>query len=65
MTGLSKRSGGACIAVLPVGLLAGGGDWVQFGAGSGLNGDNAGETAITASNPTVSVTANPGGLEAF
>lgn len=51
---LSKRSIGACMAVLAVGLLAGGCDWVQFGAYSGLNGDNAADTAITPSNvPTL------------
>jgi hypothetical protein len=46
----SKRTIGACLAVLAVGLLAGGCDWVQFGAYSGLNGDNAADTAITPSN---------------
>ena len=43
----SKRTIGACTAVLAVGLLAGGCDWVQFGANTGLNGDNAADTAIT------------------
>jgi hypothetical protein len=38
------------MAVLAVGLLAGGCDWVQFGANSGLSGDNAADTAITPSN---------------
>ena len=46
----SKRSVGACMAVLAVGLLACGCDWVRFWQHSGLNGDNAGETAITPSN---------------
>jgi hypothetical protein len=37
------------MAVLAVGLLAGGCDWVQFAGSTQLNGDNA-ETAITPSN---------------
>lgn len=42
------------MAVLAVGLLAAGCDWVQFGAYAGLNGDNAADTAITPSNlPTL------------
>ncbi len=46
----SKRSVGACMAVLAVGLLASGCDWVQLAGNTQLNGDNAGETAITPSN---------------
>jgi hypothetical protein len=46
----SKRSIGACTAVLAVGLLAGGCDWVQLAGNTQLNGDNAADTAITPSN---------------
>jgi hypothetical protein len=46
----SKRSVGACMAVLAVGLLASGCDWVQLAGNTQLNGDNTGETAITPSN---------------
>ena len=45
-----RRSIGAGLAVLAVGLLASGCDWYGFGFESSLNSDNAGDTAITPTN---------------
>ncbi len=45
-----RRSVGASLAVLAVGLLASGCDWYGFGYQSSLNWDNAGETTITPAN---------------
>jgi hypothetical protein len=44
------RSIGISLAVLAVGLLAGGCDWYGFGNGSQNNGDNAFDTSITPAN---------------
>jgi hypothetical protein len=45
-----RRSIGISLAVLAVGLLAGGCDWYGFGNGSQNNGDNAFDTSITPAN---------------
>ena len=47
---LRPRSIGVCVAVVAVGLLAGGCDWAQFAGGYGHTGDSAGETTITPAN---------------
>jgi hypothetical protein len=44
------RSAGACLAVLVIGLLAGGCDWYGFGEWSTHTGDNFGESTITPAN---------------
>lgn len=45
-----RRSIGASVAVLAIGLLASGCDWTQFANGFGHTGDNAGENRITPAN---------------
>jgi hypothetical protein len=45
-----RQSIGISLAVLAVGLLAGGCDWYGFGNGSQHNGDNAADTSITPAN---------------
>jgi hypothetical protein len=47
---IGRRSVCACLAVLAIGLLAGGCDWTQFGFSSGHTGDNAFDTTITPDN---------------
>ena len=46
----SPRPVGVCLAILAVGLLAGGCDWGQFGYNTSHNGDNDFDTTITPAN---------------
>ena len=50
MQSLRRRSVGACLAVLAVGLLVSGCDWTQLGFNSSHNGDNEFDTSITPAN---------------
>lgn len=50
MRRFGRRSLGAALAVLTIGILASGCDWYQFGYVSGHTGDNALDTTITTSN---------------
>jgi hypothetical protein len=51
-----RRSLAACLALLVVGVLAGGCDWTQFADGYGHTGDSSGEVTITPANvPTLSL----------
>ena len=45
-----RRTAGACLAVLAVGLLVSGCDWYELGGSSAHNGDNAFDTTITPAN---------------
>ena len=47
---ISRRSLSACLAVLAIGLLAGGCDWTQLGFNSSHNADNEFDTTITPAN---------------
>lgn len=47
---IGRRAIGACLAVVAVGFLTSGCDWLQLGANSGHAGDNSFDTTITPDN---------------